>query len=480
MKEELKTRLYEEIAERIINLIENGVLKEGDKIPSIRTLSNQLGVSLNTVKESFWHLENRNYIQSIPQSGYYVRNLNNKIIKNETVDPKVYSPVKVSLCKIYNAFQKEGQCPPEAELGIATTSSSLWPKNKIRKCIQEIIRYDNNTVFKYSISPGYKPLLEQISILALQAGINIKPDEIIITSGCMESIYLAVNAICSPGDTIAVQTPMFFNFIQLCEELNLNILEIPCNKDTGINIDILKFVLSQYDVKAFLSIPNFNNPCGSFTSESKKEELVNVLEEANVFLIEDDIYADIYYTGNRPKPCKAYDKTGNVILCSSFSKTIAAGLRVGWIVPGKLYKKIEKSKLLTNIGSSTLDQMIITKYLQSGSIERHLRKIRKILRNQIQAMRKLILENFPDGTSVTDPKGGFVLWIELPESIDTLKLFELLLDRGIIIAPGVTFSASGKYNNFFRLNAGIWNEKIIQSVKYIGETASKMHFKMLD
>jgi DNA-binding transcriptional MocR family regulator len=471
---ELKTKLYEEIADRIIILIEQGVLKEGDKIPSIRTLSNQLGVSLNTIKESFWYLENHNYIQSIPQSGYYVRNLNDKIVKKDVIDPKSYNPVKVSLCKIYSAFLVEGKCPPEAELGIATTNSDFWPKDKIRKCIQDIIRYDNDTAFRYSMSPGYKPLIEQISLFALQAGININPDEIIITTGCMEAIYLAIKTICKPGDTIAIQTPMFFNFLQLCEELNLNILEIPNVADVGVNIDILKFVIDNYDIKAFLTIPNFNNPSGSCMTDPQKEELVKMIEDANIYLIEDDIYADIYFSDKRPKPCKAFDDSGNVILCSSFSKILVPGLRIGWIAPGKLYKKIEKTKLLMNIGCSTLDQMIVTKFLQDGSIERHLRKLRKILKSQTQNMRELILDTFPEGTKVSDPKGGFVLWVELPKNIDSLKLYELLLDKGIIIAPGVTFSASGKYNSFFRLNAGIWNEKIIESIKYIAETVSSM------
>lgn len=474
MKTALKPRLYENIAERIIMLIEHGVLKEGDKIPSIRTMSNQLGVSLNTIKESFWHLENHNYIQSIPQSGYYVRNLNDKIIKNNALDPKKIDPIKDSLCKIYSAFQIEGRCPPEAELGIATISSDLWPNDKLRKCIQEVLRYDYDAAFKYCMSPGYKPLSEQISLLALQSGININPEEIIITTGCMEAIYLVLKAICNSGDTIAIESPIFFNFLQLCDELNIKIVEIPSIHGNDFNNDILQFVINNYKIKAFLTIPNFNNPNGNCMSEKHKEELVKIMDENNIFLIEDDIYADLYYSGKRPKPCKEYDKNGNVILCSSFSKIIVPGLRIGWIVAGKLFKKIEKLKLLLNIGSSSLDQLIVTKFLQDGGIERHLRKIRKILKIQIQLMRELILKVFPEGTEVNDPKGGLVLWVKLPKNTDTLKLYEKLLDKGIIIAPGATFSVSGKYNNYFRINAGIWNERIIKAIEIIGKTASNM------
>lgn len=475
MKETLKPRLYENIADRIIMLIKHGVLKDGDKIPSIRTLSNQLGVSLNTIKESFWHLENHNYIQSIPQSGYYVRNLNDKIVKNNAIDPKKIDPIKESLCKIYSAFQINGRCPPEAELGIATISSDLWPNDKLRRCIQEVLRYDYDAAFKYCMSPGYKPLIEQISLMALQSGININPEEIIITTGCMEAIYLALKAICNPGDTIAIESPIFFNFLQLCEELNINVLEIPNIHGNGFNKEILQFIINNYKIKAFLTIPNFNNPSGNCMSEKQKEDLVKIIDENNIYLIEDDIYADLYYSGKRPKPCKEYDKSGNVILCSSFSKIIVPGLRIGWLVPGKLFKKIEKIKLLLNIGSSTLDQLIVSKFLQDGGIERHLRKIRKILKSQIQSMRELLLMTLPPGTEVSDPKGGLVLWVKLPGNIDSLKLYEKLLDKGIIIAPGVTFSASGKYyNNYFRINAGIWNEKIIKAIKFIGETVSNM------
>ncbi|MBN1501337.1 MAG: PLP-dependent aminotransferase family protein [Spirochaetes bacterium] len=484
MNRPVKKKLYIDIAERVISLIDRGVLKQGDKVPSIREFSQQLGISKNTIKESYWYLESKHYIEAVPQSGFYVNNLNtgikpavhdNGIIKeNKEIEDYLVNSAKTSMCRIYGALGKHGYYSPEIELGIASLPNSLWPVGKLNKYFQEAQRHEHNEAYNYNITPGYWPLREQISLHAMKAGYILKPEEVIITNGCSEAIYLALCTICKPGDAIAVESPLYFNFLKVCEKMKLNIIEIPNSSERGINLDTLQFVINKYKISALLAIPTFNNPNGSCMTEPDKEKLVHMLEKHNIPLIEDDIYAELYYSGKRPKPCKAFDQKGNVILCSSFSKTIAPGIRLGWIAPGKYYNDIDELKLLFNIGTSTLPQIAISKYLRDGGFDRHLRNVRRIVEKNVIQMRETIIGHFPAGTEVSLPLGGFVLWVKLPEKVNSILLYEILLREKIIIAPGDHFSISGNYMNYFRINASQWNETVYNAVIRIAVAVKKM------
>lgn len=473
-------KLYEDVADKVITLIRQGTLKNGDKVPSIRALSSDLGVSINTVKEAYLLLENKNYIESRPQSGFYVNNLNKDFSIHDRLDPLSLNPLKVSLCSIYSSQLKNGICPPEAGLAISSVDTNLLPQNKLSSYFTDVFRFHGAEAFNYCMPPGYKPLREQIAIQSIRAGISVKPDDIMITSGCTDGLSLALMAICNPGDTIAIESPMYFNFIQICEELDLKIIEIPNTRHSGLSLDTLKFVLEYHNIKAFISIPNFNNPIGSIMSDKQKEELVKLLEYYCVPLIEDDVYSELYYTKKRPITCKSFDKSGNVILCSSFSKNVAPGLRVGWILPGRYYEDIERKMILFHLGTSGIPQIALSQFLKEGGYERHNRKLRSILKKQLSEMIDFILKMFPPGTKVEMPEGGVVLWVEFPEYVDTLDLYNDIKTKGILFAPGPIFSLSGKYKNNLRLNGGTWNEGVRNAIKQIALTLERMYKELLN
>ena len=207
---------------------------------------------------------------------------------------------------------------------------------------------------------------------------------------------------------------------------------------------------------------------GFSMSREKKKKLVQLLTEYDVTLIEDDIYGDISFQ-DRPDTCKTYDTSGNVLLCSSFSKTIAPGLRVGWIAPGRYFDSVIKMKTLLNISTASVNQIAISRFLKEGGYERHLRKIRKDLREQVFAMRAAILKYFPGGTRVTHPSGGFLLWVELPDDIDTSRIYLEALKEDILIAPGRLFSVKERYTNCLRLNAGTWDNQVETAVQRLGK-----------
>ena len=463
----MKPTRYGQVAERILNLINNGVLKAGEKIPSIRQLSRELNVSINTVKEAYWKLERQNYIFAMPQSGFYVQKQSSDTPAKEEIDPSRLDPQEVSLCHICGAFQNMGQCTPEVSLGIATLNPEFWPTQKMGRYFQEVIRYQEKESYNYIMSPGYSQLREQIARLGLSSGLDLSPDEIIITNGCHEAVFLALMVLCKPGDSVVFESPMYFNLLQLLEQLNLKIIELPSSQIEGVNLDTLGFVIENYPIKAMFSIPNVNNPLGFSMPIWKKKKLVELLTENNISLIEDDIYGDLCFE-TRDETCKSFDAEGNVILCSSFSKTLAPGLRVGWIVPGKYYDQVIKMKTLLNISTASINQIVVARYLKEGGYERHLRKLRKDLKKQVSGLRACILKYFPKGTKVTNPSGGFLLWAELPESIDTDVIYQEAVKENILFAPGSLFAMKDKYSNCMRLNAGIWNEQVERAIKHIG------------
>jgi DNA-binding transcriptional MocR family regulator len=269
---------------------------------------------------------------------------------------------------------------------------------------------------------------------------------------------------------------MYFGVLQTMEALRLRTLEIPTHPRDGISLEALQFALEHSPVKAVLTISNFNNPLGSCMPDEKKKELVELLARYEIPLIENDTSGEIYFGDRRPWVAKAFDRKGLVLLCSSFSKTIAPGYRVGWIAPGRYRATFEWLKFTTSIGTPSLQQEILAQFLASGGYDPVLRRARREYARNVSLMSRAVERHFPPGTRVTRPAGGFVLWVQLPERIDSLELYGRALEAGIAIAPGHVFSASQQYRNFIRLTAAVWNYEqalgIERLAALIGEMAS--------
>lgn len=469
----MQTPRYEQVAEQIVGLIHCGALKEGEKIPSIRQLSHELCVSINTVKEAYWRLEDRNYLMAVPQSGYYVKSRFNDKADPPVQDLKQLDPREISFCRIYGLFHEQATDKSIASLAISGINPEEWPKKRFGRYMMEAACSSDLLAAEYLLPPGYPMLREQIARLGLSAGLSLSPDEIIITNGCQEAIFLSLMTLCKPGDTVALESPMYFNLLQLLQMLDLKVVEIPSTPEEGLSLDTLKFVIENHPVKAVFSISNFNNPSGFSMPSWKKKEMTWLLEQKKIPLIEDDIYGDLYFH-RRPSTLKSYDTTGNVIYCSSFSKTISPGLRIGWIAPGLHYEAVMKMKMLLNISTSSVSQMAVARFLTKGGYERHMRKVRGEIKKNIALMREEILGHFPKATRVTNPSGGSLLWVELAEHIDTEQVYQHALSRDILIAPGRLFSLQNRFNNCMRLSASVWNPKVADAIQTLGRLCSKV------
>jgi len=465
----MKRTQYERIAEKILKLIKCGTLRKGDRLPSVRSLSREMHVSINTVKDAYWMLENQNYIHAVPQSGFYVSENPDFNDISKSIDPAELDPRQMNFCQVYGAFQNSDSFKPEINLGISNLNYELWPVQKFNRFINEALKYNELDCYSYLMSPGFYELRKQIARLSISSGMDITPDDVVITNGCHEAVFLSLMTVCKAGDTIVLESPLYFSALELIEQLGLKVIELPI-RDEGINLDTLTFIFENHDVKALFLISNFNNPSGYTMPDDKKKELVDLLKKYRVTLIEDDVYGDLFFK-KRPAVCRSFDNGENVMLCSSFSKTTFPGLRVGWVVPGIHFDEVNRLKTLLNISTPSINQIAMARFLKEGGYDRHLRKIRSVAEDQVGKMRNSILRSFPEGTSVSDPEGGNILWVELPEDMDSYELYELAVKEGILIAPGCLFSLKNNYQNCFRICAGIWNGRVESAVEKLGELA---------
>ncbi|PLY06832.1 MAG: GntR family transcriptional regulator [Desulfuromonas sp.] len=471
-----KVLLYEEVAGRISRMIDQGTLRPGDRIPSIRGMSKQMQVSLNTVKEAYNLLEDRRMIEARPQSGYYVRQRKTELPAEPVVNRPALNPATVNLCDVYRMVMRDLLNPQLLQLGIAIPNPKLLPIEKLSRMLSREVRRFGVESVSYDLPPGNLRLRKQIAQRLLLSGCTLSPDQIVITSGCVEAVVLTLRALCRPGDAVAIETPVYFNFLQLIEEMGVQALEIPASPRGGISLEALDYALSRNrgKVKACIVISNFNNPLGSSVSIEDKRRLVELVERFDVPLIEDDIYGDLSYTDERPSVAKVFDKTGNVLLCSSFSKTLAPGYRVGWIAPGRFQEQIERLKMISSVATASPGQQAIAEFLANGGYERHLRSIRRVYARQSAQMRDTISREFPAGTRVSNPQGGFVLWVEMPRQINALELYRKALEHGISIAPGHIFSVDGKFTNCIRLNAAAWDDRVEAAIGTLGRLAKQL------
>ena len=462
-------KLYEEVADKIAHLIDSGTLRPGQKIPSVRKLSQQFKVSISTVLQAYRLLEDRGRIEAKPQSGYYVR----ARFWQKSAEPEMSRPAmrttEVTIGEMATRVLKEGARPDCVHLGAALLGPEVLPVRQLNRIAGAIGRRSPNVGASYDVPPGCEMLRVQIARRALDAGCAISPDDVVTTSGAMEAMALCLRAVAKPGDAIAIESPTFYGILQLIEILGLRAVEICTDPRTGVCCDSLREALDRNEIAACLFVHNFNNPIGSCMPDESKRKLVQMLAEREVPLIEDDIYGDLGFGPQRPKMAKAFDEKGLVLSCSSFSKTLAAGYRVGWCVPGRYKAAVERVKLYTNIATATIPQLAVAEFLATGGYDHHLRRIRKAFEEQVERMSDAVCEYFPEGTRLTRPAGGFVLWAELDPRIDSLRLHDLALEQKVAIAPGSIFSPSGKYGNCVRLNCQhAWSERTERAVETLG------------
>lgn len=460
---------YERFADDIAELIRSGVLGPGQRVPSVRYASQTHGVSPSTVFQAYYLLERRGLIRARPRSGYFV----NAHAPRPFSEPQTLAPVsestQVDVSALVFSILDSIKDPHTVPFGSAFPSPELFPLQRLSRSLASASRAMDPRMVVTDLSPGNPQLRRQIALRYMVGGLMLPMEELLITNGALEALNLCLQAVTEPGDLVAIEAPAFYACLQVLERLKLKAVEIPVHPREGMDLAVLAQTLEKHPVKAVWCMTNFQNPVGASMPEAKKQALVELLRRHQVPLIEDDVYAELYYAQQAPKPAKAFDTEGLVMHCGSFAKSLAPGYRIGWVAAGRFAQKIERLKLMTSLCASMPAQAAIADYLQHGGYDRHLRKLRYALEGQQLSMLAAIARHFPAQTRVSHPSGGYFLWLELPEQMDALKLFHMALAQGISIAPGPIFSPTRRFGNCIRLNYGSpWNEGAEQAMETLG------------
>jgi DNA-binding transcriptional MocR family regulator len=469
-----KLPLYERFAQELAVQIQAGTFPEGSRIPALRESSIQQSLSLSTVLQAYRLLETRGIIEARPQSGYYVKfRPRNRTLESDP-SPVQEDPTQVSIDELSMQLFRDTQDPDFAKFGAASPDPELLPSNRLNRIVAELAREGRFSLDTSLYPEGSEELRVQVAQRAFGYGCAIRPDEVVITAGCSEALSLCLQALCRPGDLVAIESPTYFGTLLALEALHLKALEIPANPGTGMSLDALEFALENHPVRAVIAITNFSNPLGSCMSDEAKRRLVEILARKDIPLIENDIYGELYFGDHRPSVAKSQDRRGSVLLCSSFSKDISPGYRIGWVAPGRYLPQVMRLKAAFNNGTSVIPQLTIARYLESGGYDLHLRKIRKAYSQKVLRMCRAIEESFPEGTRIAEPLGGYVIWVRLPGGLDSLALYREAVKSLITIAPGYLFSPTHKHRDFVRLNAAAWSERTEKDLVRLGRIVRGM------
>ena len=471
-KSKVKELLYVKIANSLEHQINNDVLKVGDKLPSIRMICRQHGVSMSTAQFAYYELEAKSLIEPRPQSGFYVSNsFRKKLAMPEASRPENKPAAKTVTDIIENSFNPSGE-KNFTVFSRGVPATQLLPVVKLNKAMFQAVRSLPGGGTTYEPLQGNEKLRTQIAKWSFSWKGNLSEKDIVTTAGCMSAVSYCLMALTKRGDTIAVESPCFYGILQLAQSLGLKILELPTSPQTGVEMESLKKIVQETKLAACILVSNFNNPFGSLMPEEHKKEAVKLLGKYNIPLIEDDIYGDLYFGEKRPACCKSYDETGMVLLCSSYSKTLAPAYRVGWLAAGKFMNEVMKIKLFHTLSSTAITHEALGSFLETGRYEAHLRKLRKTLYTNYLQYVRVIGEYFPFGTKISRPQGGLSLWVELPKTIDTIELYNSAISKKITFSPGSMFTLQNQFSNCMRLTFGLeWNEKTENSLKLLGRLA---------
>jgi DNA-binding transcriptional MocR family regulator len=464
---------YQDVAQFIAALVDNGTLPFGTRAPSLRQICRQHRISLSTAVQAYRLLEDEGVLEARPQSGYYVARDRAGVLKTPAISRPSAKPVAVTVSSLRLELLEHARDPALVPLGSAIPGAELLSAGRLDRFLARAARVNGRESNTYTEPKGDPHLRQEIARRAARWGQALPPEDTVVTCGCTEAVNLALMAVASPGDTIAIESPTYFGFHRAIEILNLRALELPTDSVTGIDLTALAQALKSRRVAACLLSSSFNNPLGCTMPDEKKRAVLDLLARHRVPLIEDDIYGDIYFGNDRPRPFMALDQRGDTICCSSFSKTVAPGYRIGWIAPGRRMQKVLERKAALTLSSPALTQVALADFLSSGGYDSHLRRVRRAFQHNVAQMTRAIERTFPEGTKVTRPAGGFVLWLELPRPLKSRELFRQALEKGVCFVPGEVFSASGQHHNCLRLSCGHpWDARIEKGIATLGALAS--------
>lgn len=469
MKPQPAQPIYRSIADRLSRELEAGTLAEGARVISVRRLAKREGVSIPTAVAALRHLETRGSIVAKPRSGWRVAP-KPMMLPAAGMVPAEPAPVSIrSLAREMFALRQT----PVIPLGAGVPQGNWLPRADLDRALKLASHRLGLAAHSYSYAPGEAELRARLARHISLKGVTLSADDVIVTAGASEALELALTATTQRGDVVAVESPCYFGYLMILERLGRRAIELTTDPVTGLDIDAALASIDRNQVAALIVSPALHNPTGGSIPLNERKRLVAELARRRVPLIEDDTYGDL--AAERVPPCKAFDATGSVIYCGSASKTIAPGWRIGWIVPGRWHDHVLAERLERSLAGSLLYETALAEFLTGGRYERNLQRMRERIEHSRRAIVARVASGFPPGTRMAGTDAGFLLWLELPETVDAVRLMRQAAEHGIGLAPGPIFSATLGYRNYLRLNvANDPTPRLLAAVDRIGSLAAQM------
>lgn len=471
---DLANTRYQQLADSIVDLIRAGTLAVGDKLPSVRVLARRYGVSVSTAVQAYRWLEDAQWVHARPRAGYYVSR-RAAVIPQPIPATAALRPCHVVLPAMATSVVAMTHDPSIISFGAACPSHELFDNDRIRRTVNRTVQRHRRLLTHYPIGPGQIELRRAIARYAANLGCALDPERVLITSGALEAIATALRATTQPGDVVALESPCYFGFLEILQALHLKALEIPCDASTGLCLSALEQALRSQPVRAVIAVPTLSNPSGSCMPQSERRRLASIVAKYDIPLIEDVVYNDFVDEEELRRTVKAYDTTGHVIICGSFSKSVAPGIRLGWIEPGRWRDQVLRLRMATSSGQSPIVEIALAELLNQPGNEKAHQRLRRQVRQRMDFARQAIVDSFPAGTRVSNPPGGFMLWLQLPDGLDSQELYRACLAEGICIAPGGLFTAGQAFESFLRLGVGgHWRDAERQALSRVGTIAAAL------
>jgi len=328
----------------------------------------------------------------------------------------------------------------------------LFPTQAIADAHVEVLAREGQAALQYSSTEGFLPLREWVVARMAKRGIQCTVEQVLITNGSQQGIDLTGRVLLDPGDTVAVENPCYLAALQTFGGCEASFLALGSDDD-GVQVDDLAYALRKRSVKLIYLVPEFHNPKGTTLSRARREQLLRLASEHRIPVIEDDPYGELRFRGT-PNPClAALDDAGLVVHLGTFSKTLAPGMRLGWLVASKeLVRSITIAKQAADLHSATLAQRAMSHLLKSFDYDGHIGKIRAAYGERCVAMLSALDRHMPPGTRWTRPEGGLFIWAQLPAGMRAEEVLEDALKEEVAFVPGAPFFAEKPRHDFMRLN----------------------------
>lgn len=466
--------LFLQIVEEVERLVTQGHIPDGHRMPPTRELARQLGVNRNTVVAAYHELDERGRTTAHTGRGTFVRT--DTLSDHAGIRWEETLGHAAQRRALHATLDLHSVPVQEADISFAMNfpAEDLLPVKTFHGALDRVLESEGARILTYGSPAGYGPLRHWIAETMSTAGVPVTAEEIVITTGSQQGIDLMARALVNPGDTVLMAEPGYPGALSAFQVYGAQVVGLESDGE-GIRIDALESALARTPAKLLYVVPNFHNPTGVTMSESRRVDILDLAARHRLPVLEDDSCVDLRFEGEPLPSLHTLDRNELTTYVSSFSKKLLPGLRVGWLTgPSAVRQRLVALKQVADCSTSLLLQAALHEFCSQGLLEEHLQKVRAQYRERRDVMVSAMRRHFPEGVHWTEPQGGLVLWVTLPQHMDARELLLEARGKGVSFNAGELFYATQPRRHQMRLTFGATPPQgIRRGIKILGEILSR-------